>query len=271
MALIVLLIQCSFQAMAGGKILATPGVAQVEGAGGGGLVPWAQLAGYATEDEVSASAFCTLAELDDFRLQVCGAQLNLHDRVEFSYAEQQFDVEPLSLTLKQRIFGTKFRLFGDLIYSPWPQLAFGVQHKFLKTDNTAMALGAEDDQGTDIYLAASKLHLGALFGYNLLWNLTMRHTQANEMGLLGFGGPEKHKPVYAEASAAILFNKHLAVGMEYRQKPDNLGLDEHDWQSLFMAWFPNKHVSVTAAYLDLGTIATVEDQTGWYLSLMGNL
>ncbi|MFC3153023.1 DUF3034 family protein [Litoribrevibacter euphylliae] len=252
-------------------MLATPGVSQIEGSGGGGLVPWAQLAGYATEDEVSASAFCSRAKVDDFQLDVCGVQINLFDRVEFSYAEQEFDVDPLSLELKQRIFGTKFRLFGDLIYTPWPQVSLGIQHKFLDTEDVAFALGAEEDQGTDVYLAASKLHLGAAFGYNLLWNVTVRHSKANEMGLLGFGGPDKGRPLHAEASAAILLNKHFAIGMEYRQKPDNLGLEEDDWQDLFVAWFPNKHVSLTAAYLDLGAIAAVEDQTGWYVSLTGYL
>lgn len=267
----VLLLFVSTSTLAGGKLLATPGVSQVEGSAGGGLVPWAQLAGYATEDEVSASAFCTHAKVDDFQLDVCGAQVNVYDRVEFSYAEQRFDVEPLSLELKQRIFGTKFRLFGDLIYSPWPQVSLGVQHKFLETEEVAFALGAEEDQGTDVYLAASKLHLGAAFGYNLLWNTTLRHTKANEMGLLGFGGPDKGSPLHAEASAAVLLNKHFAIGIEYRQKPDNLGLEEDDWQDLFVAWFPNKHVSLTAAYLDLGAIAAVEDQTGWYISLTGYL
>ncbi|MBD3634096.1 MAG: DUF3034 family protein, partial [Methylophaga sp.] len=33
---------------ADGKLIATPGVSQIHGAAGGGLVPWAQLAGYAS-------------------------------------------------------------------------------------------------------------------------------------------------------------------------------------------------------------------------------
>ena len=42
----------SFGGIAGqGKLLGTPGVSQVEGSAGGGLVPWAQLAGYASDDE----------------------------------------------------------------------------------------------------------------------------------------------------------------------------------------------------------------------------
>jgi len=46
-----LLLATSFSSLASdGKLLATPGVSQIEGSGGGGIVPWAQLAGYASED-----------------------------------------------------------------------------------------------------------------------------------------------------------------------------------------------------------------------------
>lgn len=256
-------------AQANGKILATPGVSQVEGAAGGGLVPWAQLAGYATEDELAFSANCTQANVDDFELTSCGIQGNLYNRIELSYAQQSFDVLPLSTTLEQKIYGAKVRLYGDIIYSKWPQLSLGVQHKTLRTPTIANALRSKDDQGTDFYLATSKLHLGLVAGYNFLWNATLRYTQANEMGLLGFGGPQGDGKIVAEVSVALLVNKHLAIGAEYRQKPDNLGLKEHDWHDIFVAWFPNKHVSVTAAYIDLGTIAGLDDQTGWYLSLTG--
>jgi hypothetical protein len=255
---------------ANGKILATPGVSQVEGSGGGGLVPWAQLAGYATEDEIAFSAFCSQANLKDFQLNSCGGQINFYDRVEFSFAKQNFQVDPLSLTLSQKILGIKVRLYGDLVYSTWPQLSVGIQHKSLSTADVAFSLGAKDDAGTDIYLAASKLHLGLLAGYNVLWNATARYTKANEMGLLGFSGPKGNGALQTEMSVAVLMNKHLAIGTEYRHKPDNLGLGEDDWQDVFVAWFPNKHLNVTLAYLNLGTIAALADQKGWYLSLSGS-
>ena len=255
---------------ANGKILATPGVAQVEGSGGGGLVPWAQLAGYATEDEVAFSAFCSQATVKNFQLNSCGGQINFYDRLELSFAKQNFDVEPLLLTLSQQIIGLKVRLYGDFIYSTWPQLSLGIQHKLLDTPAVAFTLGAQHDSGTDIYLAASKLHLGLLAGYNVLWNVTARYTKANEMGLLGFGGPNGNGTLQTEVSVAVLLNKHLAIGSEYRTKPDNLGLNESDWQDVFVAWFVNKHFNVTFAYLDLGAIATIPKQKGWYLSLSGS-
>ena len=255
---------------ANGKILATPGVSQVEGAGGGGLVPWAQLAGYATEDELAFSAFCTQANVKDFQLNACGGQINFYDRLEVSFAKQDFDVDPLSLTLSQEIIGLKLRLYGDLVYSTWPQVSLGIQHKSLTTSAVAFSLGAQDDTGTDVYLAASKLHLGLLAGYNVLWNISLRYTQANEMGLLGFGGTNGNGALQTEVSVAMLLNKHIAVGTEYRYKPDNLGLNEDDWKDIFVAWFPNKHLNFTLAYLDLGAIAAIPNQKGWYLSLAGS-
>ncbi|MEO2266430.1 DUF3034 family protein [Pseudoalteromonas sp. YIC-656] len=258
-----------FLCHANGKILATPGVSQVEGSAGGGLVPWAQLAGYATEDEWALSGYCSRASVDDFQLDSCGVQGNLFDRVELSYAEQRFDVDPLNITLKQSISGVKVRLYGDVVYSTWPQISLGAQHKRLDTADIAFAVGAKDDSGTDVYLAASKLHLGMVAGYNFLWNATLRYTEANEMGLLGFGGGQGNGSIQSELSAAVLLNQHLAVGVEYRQKPNNLGLGEDDWRDVFIAWFPNKHISVTAAYVQLGAIAAVPDQQGWYLSVVG--
>ena len=89
------------------------------------------------------------------------------------------------------------------------------------------------------------------------------------MGLLGFGSAKHDRSVLIELSSAVLFNQHLAVGVEYRQKPDNLGLQESNWRDVFVAWFPYKHVSVTAAYIDFGAIAALPKQTGWYLSVTG--
>jgi hypothetical protein len=39
------------------------------------------------------------------------------------------------------------------------------------------------------------------------------------------------------------------------------------WKDVYVAWFPYKQLSLTAAYVDLGTIATEQSQSGLYLSL----
>lgn len=267
-------------ALAGdGKIVATAGLTQLEGSGGGGIVPWATLSGYDTREQLSVGAFNTMVSVDDFSLQVWGINASFYDRVELSLAQQTFELEPASGDIRQNIFGIKARLYGDVIYSPWPQVSVGIQHKRLIDQNTdlssatADAVGADkSDHGTDFYLAATKVHLGLLCGYNVVWNIALRATKANQMGLLGYGGSENTDyELMAEASAGVLFSRHLAVGLEYRQKPDNLALKEDDWKDAFVTYIPNKHISFTLAWAELGTIAGAEDQNGWYVSMNASL
>jgi len=258
--------------MAGdGKLLAAAGLTQLEGSGGGGIVPWATLSGYDTEDETAASAFFTEVDVDDYRLQSKGVALSWNDRVELSFARQRFTLKTLSADIHQNIVALKTRLYGDVIYSRWPQIALGVQHKQLLDGDIAKALGAENNQsGNDLYLAATKVQLGALSGYNLVWNITARATQANQTGLLGYGGENnKNYQLVFEGSAGILLSPSLAVGIEYRQKPDNLNIEEQDWQDVFITYIPDKRVNFTLAYADLGDVAAAGKQQGVYLSMTG--
>ncbi|WP_288015492.1 DUF3034 family protein, partial [Blastomonas sp.] len=51
-------------------------------------------------------------------------------------------------------------------------------------------------------------------------------------------------------------------------KPDNLAIArEDDWVDLFAAYALTRNVTVTAAYVDLGSVATAEKQRGAFLSL----
>jgi len=239
---------------------------------GGGIVPWATLAGYDSRDEFAINAVATQVDVDDYRLNVLGVSASLYDRVEFSFAQHRFDLKTLGGEIKQNVVGVKYRISGDVVYSDWPQISLGVLHKSLEDKDIANALGANDTSGTDIYLAATKVHLGALAGYNAVWNVTARATKANEMGLLGFGDTDdNHYEVMLEASAAVLLSRHIAVGVEYRQKPDNLGLGESDWKDVFVSYIPSKQFSVTLAWANLGSIAGSDNQNGLYLSMSGQL
>lgn len=258
-------------AASGGKLLATPGVTTFEGTAGGGIVPWAMLAGYATREETAVSGFVTTAPVDDFRLDAAGLAFNLHDRVELSYARHRLTVEPLSTEITQDVFGVKWRLAGDIVYSRWPQVSLGLQYKRLSDPSIAFAVGARDEDGFDAYITASKLHLGAVFGRNLLWSAGVRATRANQAGLLGFGGDDDDDhALMPEASLAVFFNRRVAVGVEYRAKPDNLAaVTEDDWMDVFLAVFPNKRVNVTLAWVNLGEIAGTRPQRGAYVSVTG--
>ncbi|ASK91739.1 DUF3034 family protein [Xanthomonas campestris pv. trichodesmae] len=259
-----------------GRLLATGGVSMIEGSSGGGIVPWATLSGYGTRDELGTVAFATHVDSGDYRLDVQGAALTVGNRLELSLARQRLDLGTLQdrlglpwNALGQDVFGAKVRLAGDLVYGHAPQVSLGVQYKRLRNGTLPLAIGARDDHGTDIYVSASRLLLQGAAGYQLLLNGTLRATRANQAGLLGFGGDRRNSyRLVPEVSAAVVLSPSWAVGVEYRDKPDNLGFArEQAWADAFVAWFPNKHVSLTAAWADLGDIATLADQRGPYLSL----
>src|SRR5450830_402298 len=70
---------------AGDRLLATGGVTQIEGSAGGGLVPWALISGYATQDQIGGSAFFTKARTGGgFDLQTGGVSVGFNNRVEIS-------------------------------------------------------------------------------------------------------------------------------------------------------------------------------------------
>ncbi|MBV6670309.1 DUF3034 family protein [Xanthomonas euvesicatoria pv. alangii] len=259
-----------------GRLLATGGVSMIEGSSGGGIVPWATLSGYGTRDELGTVAFATHVDSGDYRLDVQGAALTVGNRLELSLARQRLDLGTLQdrlglpwNALGQDVFGAKVRLAGDLVYGHAPQVSLGVQYKRLRNGTLPLAIGARDDHGTDIYVSASRLLLQGAAGYQLLLNGTLRATRANQAGLLGFGGDRRNSyRLVPEVSVAVVLSPSWAVGAEYRDKPNNLGFArEQAWADAFVAWFPSKHVSLTAAFADLGDIATLADQRGPYLSL----
>jgi hypothetical protein len=269
-----------------GKLLLTGGVSSIDGAGGGGLSPWALIGSQATEGEAGVTAFATRVELRDYRLNAYGLAWAWNERIELSYARQDFDTRATGtalglpgLRLKQDIVAAKLRLAGDAILDAdtWqPQWALGIEHKSLDAGGlapTLRALGA-DRSGTEVYLSATKLLLAS----SVLVNGTLRATRANQNGLLGHGGQgQRHYRLQPELSLAWLLSRRVAVGAEFRAKPDNLnpsplgaGLREDDAWDLFVAWAPSKHASLTAAYVDLGRIVPAvqpQRQTGAYLSL----
>lgn len=262
-----------------GRLLATGGATSIEGAAGGGITPWAVLAGYGERGEWGGDVFATRVETGDYRLDVAGAAVAYGNRIELSLARQRFDLgtlaRDLSLpqnSLSQDVFGAKLRLFGDLVYDRLPQVSLGLQYKRQKDFLIPSLIGAQRDEDTEAYLTASRLVLGGAFGYNLLLNGGVRYSRANELGLLGFGGDRRDsRSVLKEGSVAVLFNPRWAVGVEYREKPDNLSFaGESDWADLFVGYFPSKRLALVLAYARLGDIATLDNQDGLYLSLQGS-
>jgi hypothetical protein len=259
---------------AGDRLEWTGAISEVEGAAGGGLVPWALIGGLGTNTEVGASAFVTHVSTQDFALGAAGASVDVDDRVEISAARQRFDAGSViaGLTLGQDILGIKLRMAGDAVFDAdtWlPQIAFGAQWKHtLDFGQIPHALGAARGEDVDFYVAATKVYFAAIEGRNLVVDVTLRRTRANQFGLLGFGGPGAGYTLTPELSAALWLNDDLLLGAEYRDKPNNLGtLRENGAADAFLAWAPLKNLSVTAAWTDLGPIAGKPAQRGVYVSL----
>jgi hypothetical protein len=258
------------------RLIGTGGLLQVEGAGGGGLVPWATMSGYADTDQWNLSAAVSHVNVDDFSLDVGALAASWNNRVEVSLARQRFDLQDLGAALgrpgqnlEQDVLGLKFRVLGDFVYGDAPQVSLGVQYKRNRHGGLVQSLGARDDSGIDLYASVSRVFLAGVGDRNAFANATVRLTRANQLGLVGFGGAvgNDYEPML-ELSAGVFLSPRIALGAEYRQKPDNLaGIREDDWVDVFVAMYPNKHVSLVAAWVDLGDIAGQGDQQGAYLSV----
>ena len=274
-----------------GRILATGAVTTIDGTAGGGIVPMAILAGYGTAEQHGGVVSGSRLNTEDLALNSFSAAWSWHNRVEVSVARQSLDAGIFNIPeveeLRTNNYGVKARLVGDILYTKMPQVSVGVMYRESINRNISAlsgatvpeALGAKSNYGADFYLAATKVFLGGPFGRNWLVNGVVRSTRANQGGLVGFGGDlESGRSTVAEASVGVFLNKHWLIGGEYRQQPENLTfLHQDDWRDVFVAWFPNKQWSVTAAWVDLGEISTAaapynnddRDQTGVYMSLTG--
>ena len=254
------------------KLLLTNAVSAVDGASGGGISNWATIAGRQETRGVGVQAHVTAVLLPDFFYQSHGVALGIADRIELSYARQNFDTQDVGAALgigqgymlNQDVFGAKVRLFGDVVYGNTmvPQVAVGAQYKRSLDGAVASAVGAAHDEGVDVTLSATKLFLS----HSVLVNTTARLTKANQNGLLGFGSVlDDSYAVQFEGAVAYQFSRRFVMGTEFRTKPDNLGLGEGDWFDVFAAYAPSDNLTVTAAYADLGSIATFTGQRGAFL------
>lgn len=281
-----------------GKLVLTGGVSSVSGSAGGGLTPWAVIGTQGTEGETGFSGYATRAGTQDYALSSYGVAIGFQERVELSLARQDFDAAPAFALngiapfgvvpgqhIQMDVLGLKVKLAGEAILDAdtWmPQIALGLEHKQVRPGSLQSVLDflGTKTRGTDVYVSATKL----LLDKSLLLNGTLRYTNANQNGLLGFGSAApgtNSRSLQPEFSVAYLLRHDLAVGVEYRFKPNNLqalgasaglgaALREDDWKDVFIAWAPRKNVSLTLAYVDLGRIVpgVTRDrrQTGYYLS-----
>ncbi len=235
-----------------GKVFLTGGVFTVDGAGGGGAVPWATITGYETRDGINGGIGFTYVSLPNYDLNFIGGSVGFYDRFELSYVNTKLStdlpivdivglvddlllddlglgtgLDPWNSQLHMQTFGAKLRLFGDAVYTSdsWiPQVAIGALWKENDSTDFTHTLGANKNKDYEVYLAATKI----FFPLSTLVNVTARYTSANQIGLTGFGECDSvgnctnDKEVRWEVSIAHLLNKQFAIGAEWQQHGDNL-------------------------------------------------
>jgi hypothetical protein len=239
-----------------GGLVTTGAVTMVGGAAGGGIVPWALIGGYTTQDQVGGTAFYTHVFLRNYQLGTFGGLFAFSNRVEVSFAHQNFQLgstgatldgkifdalglpadtpesalpHPLQLDnvdLKQDIIGVKVRLYGNAIYdqNSWiPQISAGYQYHHNENDSFVRTIGTRPS-GNEYYLAATKVWLNGIFGHYTMATATLDFTNAIQNGLLGFGGVGENGPkngyhVEPEFAVGYWLNNHIVVGGEYRFMP----------------------------------------------------
>lgn len=268
-----LLLLCSIEASAAdGRLLGSGGVLSIDGSAGGGLVPWAVIAGHGERGQWEVLASVSQVDSGDFDLRSGAVALGWNNRVELSFARLSLGLDALvranrfpDQRLDTDVIGTKVRLGGDLVYGAAPQIAAGVQWRRSRDSDLVRFSSADDDQGFDVYLSASKLLIDGIASRRTLASLSLRSTNANQLGLAGFSD---QRSIELEASLAVFMNSNWLLGMEYRDKPDRLDFAREDaWSDLFIAWLPSRHWHLALGYADLGSIAGIGGQRGWYFSV----
>jgi hypothetical protein len=228
-----------------------------------------------TDHGIGMSAFLTGVSLRDFTLEAHGIAIGIKNRLALSYARENFNIlsagTALGLghgyTFRQDIVGAKLRLFGDAVYGSayLPEVSIGAEFKHNLNGAIVRYVGAKQSAGTDFTVSATKLMLGQ----SVLIATTFRLTDANQFGLLGFGGDRRaRRSAEFEGALGYQISRTLVVGGELRTRPDNLGFArETGAHDVFVAWSPMKRATLTAAFVDIGPVATFRPQRGAYLSL----
>jgi DUF3034 family protein len=225
-----------------GKVLLTGGVSMVDGAGGGGITPWAAITGYETRDGINGDLHYTYVNLPELSVNSFGAAVGFYDRVELSYANDVLTtgstyntvglalqtvngltgaattgIEPWNTTIRMNVVGAKVRLIGEAIYDSdnlIPQVAVGGFYKWNDNKDLLKTLGADKANDYELYMAVTKI----FFPISTLINVTGRYTSANQTGLVGFGAQGDDKKQFrVEGSIAYLLAKNTAIGGEFQQ------------------------------------------------------
>ena len=190
-------------------------------------------------------------------------QFDLHDLPKDIQAATSVDIEDELVQMYN--LNARFAVLkeGDFDQSWLPALTFGYHYKTnddlddidTRLGGALTAAGIEDDSGYDLTLYASKMLTP--FPRPVLLNVGARSTEAAHIGLLGFTGD---RDLVFEGNVVVFATDRLALGAEYRQKPNayrsipGLVEPEDDWWSVVAAYIVNDHFTISGGIFNLGEV-----------------
>ncbi len=296
----------------------------IDSGGGGAIVPWAYISNAPKDGGVgmpSASIWTWVS--DSYTINFWPVAVSIGDRLEFGFAYQNLDIS----TLKSDLRGDSYAALGgaarlDAGLDNLQMITAHAKFQFLKETETlpAMAisvsykkaldvdelddnltdsvrtdvgltgapkvmewLGVDDDSGFEVNLMATKLWKTKI---PILTAVNLRYTQANQLGFLGFSDDWSLNP---EFTLAILPEPNVAIGVEYRRKPDELksvndylnangvaggfsqlsdySFGEDDFIDFFVAYLPTPNLTIAAGVANIGNAVHRETKSIWAFNI----
>jgi hypothetical protein len=294
----------------------------IEGEGGGAIVPWAYISNPSADGGVGAAASMWTWVSDSYTINFWPVAFTIGDSLELGIAYQNLDTS----TLRDDLKGDSYAALGgaarlDIGMDNVQMVTAHAKYQFLKETETmpAMAvsvsykkaidvdelddnltedvravlgagapdvldwMGVDDDSGFEVNLMATKLWKTKI---PVLTAVNLRYTQANQLGFLGFSDDWTLHP---EVTLAFLPEPNVAVGIEYRHKPDELKsvndyltgqgviggfsqlndytFEESDFVDVFAVYFPTPKLSIAAGVANIGNVVHKETNAIWAFNI----
>jgi hypothetical protein len=263
----------------------------IEGVGGLPITPSAYLVDPGPEGtliskpNVSAHAIW----VGDKDLQVVAATWTLLRRIELGYAVNRLGIDDLDKEVR-RSTGGMANIGTDHIWLhhlnarvnfipenmcdvPYiPAITAGVHYKYnnnideINRDlgDALETVGYNDNDGLDFTLTASKTITS--LPRPVMFSVGARASRASQFGLMGFGDDYM---VSFEGNVDVLVTDKLAIGAEFRDKPDVMGrikdlvAEDDAWWDVHAAYFLSPKSSIYAVAGDAGGVANHTDEMFW--------
>jgi hypothetical protein len=275
--------------LAAGTAWAGVPIFTIEGEGGGGLTPWAYLTNPPKDGALFGKPAVGASYIfpTNFQLSLYHINETIGDRLELGFTRTIYDTSQVT---GQN--GTLEAGVQEVVMDTWHAKVVLVSASVEFKDNKDIALlndrlggalalaGLDDDNGVDYVVSVTKLFKSTPLGMPVLCNLSGRYSEAYQTGYLGFVDDGNFLP---EISIAVLPESNVAVGFEYRWKPDEMDdisaavlgltgankvtLQEDDWADFFIAYFPTPGLSITGAIVNFGNLVDRKVNSGLYMNM----